>query len=211
MIIIADDTFIDRYKFHDVDYLNEPNYSKVCKLLYKIKTIDIEDIEKRLPFCEFFCNHKTLQLYDVNDHALDNDNNRIQRENLLNKVTLANIQRIEFSRGLETNIEVKKIDKDLFYSNLKAFLDFFIEKNEIEPKILFWGENFKERERMSIIQMMLIQIRMLSIDAFLTNAEIIKGLHILYPQQNAKEIIERWRKIQLTKSDIITEINNQIH
>lgn len=210
MVIIIDDTFIDRHKFHDIDYLIDERYQEICKIFSIVKTTDISQILKILPNCSIFCNHKTLQLFNNGGLPLRIEDNTKYRETLLNKVEQASIQRIEFSRGLETNYETKKIDKDLFYTNLKPFLDCQIENNILEPKILFWGKDFQEKERLTIIQNMLIQIRMENISDFHNNSAIKMGLIVLYPQKDLTKIIERWIESQLSKNDIIQEINKTI-
>jgi len=210
MIIIVDDTFKDRHKFHNVEYLKNKKYRQVCTVHSFIKTIDLVSLIEKLKDCKLFCNHKTLQLYDSNNKVLNLEDNTKYRENILNKVTLENIPRIEFSRGLETDIAVNKIDKDLFYSNLKAFLDYYIDNKIIETKILFWGNDFEERERLSVIQNMLMQIRMVKIEDFNNNTIIEAGIEILYPQNTFEEIINKWKSKHFSKNDIINEINNHI-
>ncbi len=210
MIIIVDDTFIDRNKFHNIEYLKDDKYEKVCIVHSIIKTTDLAGLIKELNKCKLFCNHKTLQLYDTNNKALNLKDNTKYRENILNRVITENIPRIEFSRGLDTKIEVDKIDKDLFYSNLKAFLDYYIDNNVIETKILFWGRDFKEREKLSKIQNMFMQIRIISIEEFHENIIIKEGLQILYPLHAIEETINSWKSNQLSKNDIIREINKLI-
>ena len=210
MIFIIDDTFIDRHKYQDVDYLKEAIYSNICTVYTIVKTIDLASLVKQLSNCQFFCNHKTLQLYNIEMKALTVDDNTKSRESLLNIVTQLNIPRVEFSRGLETNFEAKKIDKDLFYANLRAFLNYYIENNKIESKILFWGAEFEERERLTIIQKMLMQIRTTSIEDFSNDKIILKGLKAIFPNQSSLSIIEMWKNNQFSKNDIIREINNQI-
>ncbi|MBK7095609.1 MAG: hypothetical protein IPH57_11355 [Saprospiraceae bacterium] len=174
MVIIIDDTFIDRHKFHDIEYLKEARYQAICKVFSIVKTTEISQIIRLLPDCNVFCNHKTLQLYNNSGLPLNIEDNTKYRESLLNHIGQSSIQRIEFSRGLETNYETKKIDKDLFYTNLKPFLDYQIENNIFEPKIIFWGNNFQEKERLTIIQNMLLQIRMVNIQEFQNNSAIKK-------------------------------------
>lgn len=210
MVIIIDDTFIDRHKFHDIEYLKEEQYQAICKVFSIVKTTEISQILKLLPDCSVFCNHKTLQLYNNAGLPLNIEDNTKYRESLLNNIKQSSIQRIEFSRGLETNYETKKIDKDLFYTNLKPFLDYQIEINILETKILFWGNNFQEKERLTIIQNLLIQIRMVSIHEFKNNSAIIKGLSVLYSQQDITKTIERWVNSQLSKNEIIQEINKNL-
>jgi hypothetical protein len=210
MIIIVDDTFVNRYKYHDVDYLKLEKYFNVCKVFDIVKTKDISEILKLLPECRVFCNHKTLQLYNNTEKALSVENNTEYRESLLNRVDVLSIPRIEFSRGLETNMVANKIDKDLFYTNLRCFLDFYIENRVAEVKVLFWGENFEERARMTAIQNMLIQIRMNEMSDYKSNPVIENGIKLLYPGEDYNFIIEKWLVVGLSKNDIIFEINKKI-
>jgi hypothetical protein len=210
MIIILDDTFIDRHKYHDVSYLNENKYGNICKVYTIVKTIDLASLVNQLSGCQLFCNHKTLQLFNTEGKALNIEDNSKNRETLINKVTQLNIPRIEFSRGLETNYEAKKIDKDLFYSHLKSLLDYFINNNSIEPKILFWGNSFKEKEKLAFIQKMMIEIRITELQDFNSNYVIKDGLDILYPQLSNDQVIDRWVTKQFNKNEIVQEINNQI-
>jgi hypothetical protein len=210
MVIIIDDTFIDRHKFHDIEYLKEERYQAICKVFSIVKTTEISQIIRLLPDCKIFCNHKTLQLYNNSGLPLNIEDNTKYRESLLNNIGHSSIQRIEFSRGLETNYETKKIDKDLFYTNLKPFLDYHLENNIFESKIIFWGNNFQEKERLTIIQNMLLQIRMVNIQEFQHNSAIKIGLSVLYPKQDITKTIERWINSQLSKNEIIQEINKNI-
>jgi hypothetical protein len=210
MIIIVDDTFIDRHKYHDVSYLNETKYANICTVYTLVKTIDLASLVKQLSGCQLFCNHKTLQLFNAESKALNIEDNSKNREALINKVIQLNLPRVEFSRGLETNYEAKKIDKDLFYSNLKSLLDYFIIYNTIEPKILFWGDSFKEKEKLLFIQRMMIEIRITSIENFKTNPVIKEVLNILYPQLTNEQVIDGWVTKQFNKNEIVREINNQI-
>lgn len=210
MIIIVDDTFIDRHKYHDISYLKDTKYSNICTVYSMVKTIDLASLVKTLSGCQFFCNHKTLQLYNTEGKALNIEDNSKNRETLINKVTQLNIPRVEFSRGLETNYEAQKIDKDLFYSNLKSLLDYFINNNTIEPKILFWGDSFKEKEKLFLIQKMMIEIRITSFENFKTNPVIKEVLNILYPHLTNEQVIDGWVTKQFNKNEIVREINNQI-
>ena len=210
MVIIVDDTFVDRYKSHDIDFLREEKYQKVCKIYSIVKTVEISQMIKNLTDCDIFCNHKTLQLFDNVGEPLNAEDNAKYREALLIKVEQERIHRIEFSGGLETIFENNKIDKHLFYNNLKAFLDYYIRNNQIEHKILFWGTKFIEIERLTSIQKMFMQIRTTRIEDFLNNRIIQYGIQIIYPTYSPDKIIEGWINNNKTKNDIIKEINNQI-
>lgn len=210
MVIIIDDTFIDRHKYHDVEYLKEEQYQEICKVFSIIKTTEISHIIKLLPECRVFCNHKTLQLYNNAGSPLNIEDNTKIRESLLNAVEKESIQRIEFSGGIETNYETKKINKDLFYTNLKSFLDYKLTRNVFEVKILFYGYNFEEKERLTKIQNMILAIRMNDSIEFKNNSDIQVGLSVLYPNQDNTITIERWIDSKLSKNEIIQEINKSI-
>lgn len=210
MIIIVDDTFIDRHKFNDVSYLEEPKYTDVCSVHSIIKTTDLSSLMNSLSNCQFFCNHKTLQLYTPQGVPLNIGDNSKYRESLINEVSRLKIKRVEFSRQLETNYDANKIDKDLFYNNLKPFLDYFIDTNIIESKIIFFGESFREKERMLLIQKMMMQIRIANLEDYKNNLVIKQGLGVLYPQESIEKIIDGWINRKLSKNEIVLDINNQI-
>ena len=111
---------------------------------------------------------------------------------------------------METKIEVKQINKDLFYDNLKAFLDYYLEYDILESKILFYGKDFEANEKMSIIQNTLIAIRMTAIDQFKNNSEITKGLKLIYEKGQIESIVEQWEISKISKNEIINQINLQI-
>jgi len=71
MIIIFDDTFIDRHKYHDVSYLNENKYANICKVYTIVKTIDLASLVNQLSGCQLFCNHKTLQLFNAEGNLVE--------------------------------------------------------------------------------------------------------------------------------------------
>ncbi|MEA1981204.1 MAG: hypothetical protein U9N54_09550 [candidate division Zixibacteria bacterium] len=210
MIIIIDDTFDKRHLYNDIGFLEIKQYKDICKIYHKITNFDLNKLIDEVKQCNLFCIHKTLQIYNINKTPLNDKDNTEIKKSLISKVLSLNIPKIEFSRDLNTNFDAKTIDKYVFYSNLKLFLDYFIENNNIELKILFWGQNFKEKEMLSIIQNMLMQIRMTDIKYFHNNNIIEKGVEILYPQNTFKETINEWKSSQLSKNEIIKEINNHI-
>lgn len=211
MIVILDDTFIERHKFHDIEYLNTDKYIHVCTIVTRLKTTEINKLLKNHLQIEFFGYHKSLQLYNNEDIPLKVEENTKFREVLLNNVSKENIDKVEFSRGLETIYDSNKIDKDLFYTNLKAFLDYFIEYNRIEPKVLFWGVNFQKLERIAAIQKALIQMRLTHLENFINNPSITKGLDLIYGENRSKVILSEWLKNNRSKNDIVKIINEKIY
>ena len=209
MIIILDDTFTERHKFHEVDYLQQTPYAEVCTIHTKIKTTDLGSLVKTLGQYSLFCYHKTLQLSDAQGKPLNNENNLRNRDNLVKKVQDLKIPIIEFSRGLETRFENKQINKDLFYTHLQVLLDYFINHQQIELKTLFWGADFENEEKMTQIKDLMTQVRLESLETLQENNTILQSIALIY-KKDAIEIIEAWKTKQFSKSDIIKEINQQI-
>jgi hypothetical protein len=210
MILILDDSFTDRKKYQDLTYLEDVKYKDIFDIYEIIKPTDIIQIVSKISASKLVCNHKTLQLFDNGNNALNDKMNLELRENLLTKISKLGIPRIEFSRGLETNYESNKIDKELFYHNLRHLLDHFIEKGEIELKILFWGKNYKIAERLGLVQKMLTEIRNTNIVDFVNNETIILGIHAVYYVDNPESIISYWKEKGFSKNNIIDEINNYL-
>lgn len=188
MIIIVDDTSNSKF-----DFLNENKYVQRCTLF---KIVNLKELEEKINDCELFCIHRSID-------------NRVEAINLF-KVNKKNIPIIVFTDGQDTNIETNTIRKNLFYSNLKNFLDYYLENQIVETKILYFGVNYKVRDKFTKIQNMFVEIRMNSEDSFINNSSIKEGLSLLYPGISTEEIIESWLKLQLSQSAIIKEINNQI-
>ncbi|HAS43557.1 MAG TPA: hypothetical protein DCS93_23965 [Microscillaceae bacterium] len=209
MIIILDDTFIERHKFNEVDYLQQTPYVEICTIHTEIKTTDLGSLVKTLSQYSLFCYHKTLQLLDAQGKSLNNENNLRSRENLVKKVQDLNIPMIEFSRGLETRFENKQINKDLFYTHLRVLLDYFMNHQQIELKTLFWGADFENVEKMTQVKYLMTQVRLTSLDSLSENESILQGIALIY-DKDATEIVEAWKTKQFSTNDIINEINQQI-
>ncbi len=208
MIIILDDTFKDRHKYNDVEFLKNEKYAQICEVRSIVKTTDLKILVSQLHNCQLLCNHRSLQFYNINNEPLNEKDNVKNFDSLISKIKENNIQRIEFSRGLESNIEISKIDKNLFYSNLNAFLDYYITNNVIELKILYFGEDFLNDERFTKIQKMMALIQMKNIKTldYYEIPEIKKGLEILYPG-SIELTIKNWELRNMSKKDIINIIN----
>jgi hypothetical protein len=208
MIIILDDSLSDRKKYQNLSYLEDEKYAGIFKIYEIIKPIHVNKIIVEISNSKLVCNHKTLQLFDNNNSALNDTMNLNIRENFLTRVFSMGIPRVEFSRGIESNFEYKKIDKELFYSNLKFLLDYYLENNDIELRILFWGANYKTAERLNFVQKMLWEIRNLNIENFENSEIIIRGLSLIYNTDNPTQIISKWIGKGFSKNNIIDEINN---
>lgn len=210
MLIILDDTFVDRHKHHNTDYLWSEKYKNVCKIYSELKTQNINQLLNENQNIRFLGTHKSLQLFNVNGKPLNIEDNSNFREVLLRKLLEKNPLQIEFSGGLETNFDSKKIDKELFYSNLKSFLDYYINNNKIELRILFWGEEFEKIEKMLLLQKMMIQMRIVAISDFKNNSVIKRGVDMVYGKNKSKDIINGWIERNFSANEILVKINNKI-
>jgi hypothetical protein len=209
MVLILDDTFNERSKYNDVEYLKEVEYINICHVYCRIPIDQISLIEKELSFCKVFCFHKSLQFFDNDLNPLKNEINLERRETLINLVSKQQIPKVEFSLGeTETQIKNKKINKKIFYDNLRPFLDNYIEKKMPELKILFYGENYEKVFFDDLCTKTKSMIRHFSdINEFPKNQEIIKNLKIIFNFSDS-DLIE-WFKQNNSIENVIRFINKQ--
>lgn len=211
MIIIADDTFSERHKFNDVTFLQKEKYQKICQLETELKVQDVERLLSKAKEIELFCCHYTLQLFDNEGNALNSEENDRERSQLITKLNQAGVAVLFFSGSLMvSSFESKRVDKNLFYANLNAFLDYYLHKRELETRIIFYGPSFQTIERNTAIQELFRAIRKNSLSQFKNNQNILKGLKYLFEVHEIDQKIEGWQTGQLTKKQIIQEINSKI-
>jgi hypothetical protein len=132
------------------------------------------------------------------------------KENFIRRIDLLKIERIEFGRDLHTNFSAKTIDKNLFYTNLKSFLDFYISNNVLDLKFLYYGENYEEIEMMTLIDKVIDEIRSIDVSEFRHNQLIHDGLKSLFSSENPIDIIENWNKKGFSKKEIIHILNENL-
>jgi hypothetical protein len=111
---------------------------------------------------------------------------------------------------MHSNFKAKTLDKDVFYSNLKSFLDNYMDTKKMELKILFYGENYAELEYLSAINRMMDEINFSNSIDFKNNELILTGIRLVFPDREPLDIVEEWMNKGLSKKEIITIINNQI-
>lgn len=210
MILILDDTEKLRERF-EIEFLYEKEYKQACQLIDKKPYIrDIMQLAQNLTNFEIVCHHRSLRIQkEEGNNSSDEDISKM-KENFIRTIDERKIEKIEFGRDMHTNIITKTIDKNLFYANLKSFIDFYILNKTIELKILFYGENYKEIEKMTLIDKVIDEIRSTDINEFKNNQLIHDGLRSLFPIENPIDIIENWNKKELSKKDIIHIINENL-
>lgn len=210
MILILDDTEKLRERF-EIEFLNEKEYKQACQLIDKKPySRDIMQLAQNLTSFKVVCHHRSLRIQKEEGNNSSDDDISKMKENFIRTVDERKIERIEFGRDMNTNISAKTIDKNLFYANLKYFIDFYILNNTLELKILYYGENYKEIETMTLIDKVIDKIRSLDISEFKNNKLIIDGLRSLFPDEKPIYIIENWQKKELSKKEIICILNENL-
>ncbi len=210
MILILDDTEYLRKRF-DIEFLFDDKYKQVCQLIDKKPySREIMQLAQNLTNFIMVCHHRSIKiLKEEGNNSSDEDISKM-KENFIRKIDATKIARIEFGRDMHTNFSAKTIDKNLFYANLKYFIDFYILNNMLELKILYYGENYKEIEKMTLIDKVIDEIRSLDISKFKDNRLILDGLKSLFPSTNPFDIIENWRKKEFSKKEIIHIFNENL-
>ncbi|HLO55537.1 MAG TPA: hypothetical protein VK169_14685 [Saprospiraceae bacterium] len=207
MIVVLDDTFEVRHKFSDVSYLEEEKYQSVAKIIEKPTKKDFRELIGNCHSIQLLCNHRSLKLFNDNLDIIDGKEAII---NLFNQIQTNNLTRLEFGRDMHSNLKAKTLDKDIFYSNLKPFLDHLIDNGQIEIKILFYGIQYQELEFLSAVNQMMDEINFTALEEYKNNTMILHGLELLYPEKEPLEILNEWKKKELTKKEILSIINNKI-
>lgn len=207
MIIILDDTFDQRQKYHDVSYFSEEKYKDICTVHEYPTLLVFKNVIQELDNIQLICNHRSLRLFNREKNVIDG---KEAIKNLFNQIDTKSILRLEFGRDMHSNFDAKTLDKDLFYTNLKPFLDNYLATKEIELKILFYGINYKELERMTQIDLFLNKINLVEIKDFKNNKVILNGVKLVFPNEDPNYIINNWIDRNLSKKQIRDLINTQI-
>ncbi len=210
MILILDDTEKLRERF-DIKFLYEKEYKQACELIDKKPySRDIMQLAQNLNSFKIVCHHRSLRIQkEEGNNSSDEDISKM-KGNFIRTIDERKIERIEFGRDMHTNFSARTIDKNLFYANLKSFIDFYISNNVLELKILYYGENYKEIEMMTLIDKVIDEIRNVDIFDLKKNQLILDGLKYLFPSQNPIDIIENWNKKELCKKEIIHILNENL-
>jgi len=207
MIVVLDDTFSARHKFSDVSYLKDEKYHLVVKILENPTKKDFRELVSEGHKVQLLCNHRSLRLFNDKLEVIDGKEAIL---NFFNYLQAEKMQRIEFGRDMHSNLKAKTLDKDVFYTNLKPFLDNFIDYGKIEIKILFFGSHYQELEFLSAINQMMDEINIMDIDEIQNNSLILHGLELLYTEKSPLQIINKWKEKGLNKKEILSIINNKI-
>jgi hypothetical protein len=207
MILIFDDTFEIRYKFNDVSYLQLDIYKEKCTIYEKPTIEDFRRISSTPSLFKLLFTHRSLRLFDKDGNIV---NGAEVIENFKKTMQSNNITKIDFGRDTVTNYTAKTLEKNFFYTNLKPFLDNYIENSVIELKILFYGENYLEIEKLTFIDKVISRIDEIDIEMFYKDTIILEGIQLIFSESSVSEVINDWIKKGLNKKEIRQIINNKI-
>jgi hypothetical protein len=207
MIVILDDTFSVMQKYSDVSFLTDEKYRNVCLIFDRPTKKNFRNLVVDFKSIHLLCNHRSLKLFNENQDIIDG---KEAIQNFLLQAQSENVPRLEFGRDMHSNYKAKTLDKDVFYSNLKSFLDNYLGTKKMELKILFYGENYAELEYLSAIDRMMDEISFSNLIDFKNNELILLGIRLVFPDRDPLGILEEWTNKGLSKKEILTIINNQI-
>lgn len=205
MIYILDDTVSQRR--NELYYLQDAPYKEICALIEKptmklIKDKVLQDFSKEGN--HLLCIHKSLMFFNEEAEKLDNSANL--RNNLIKQIKEKEIKCIVFSGDVNNNKGLGFIKKDVFYRNLKVFLDNLI-AGDMEIDILYDGAMYKVAER----------IRMLNGIIDIVNMECppfdnpqLEELLLKYLGKDPKMLIESWINKGMSKKEIRQFINDNL-
>lgn len=207
MIIILDDTFNIRHKYNDIEFLEDTRYKNICKI-YEVPTNkDFRDILFNIKNIKLVASHRSLKLFNDKNEAIDGQK---YIESFLLQVQSHNIPSLIFGRDMHSNLEAKTLNKDIFYHNLKSFLDFYLESNKIELRSLFYGKEYEELEYLKKVNSLMNQINISDISTYKENTTIIEGVRLLFSNQDPLAVIDEWITKGFVKKEILSLINNQL-
>ena len=205
MIYILDDSVTEQRK-KVIQYLQNTPYSEVCVLIEKpTKKINREILAK---FSDnqnnLLCIHRSLKYF--NDSGAELVESETIRNNLIEKVKQMNISCMVFGRDMSRNREKLFIDKDVFYRNLKLFLDTMIAGN-MEIAILYDGAMYIYAERKRLLNEIINVINMEWSPYDKENNTLLNLMQHYFMGEEPQNIIETWKSKCLSKKEIRQFIN----
>lgn len=205
MIYILDDTISQRKG--SILYLKEEPYLDICKIIEFPTNSDNRTILETFSKDgdHMLCIHRSLMYFNDSKETLSNS--ETIRRNFISQVTKMNINSVVFGRDMNNNRELLFIDKDRFYSNLKFFLDQWIDNNE-EIDILYEGAMYKIATRKKLLDRIITIIN----DGGLqyNNTELKDCLKEYLPEEDPESLISRWVNQNMTKKYIRMFINEKL-
>ena len=206
MIYILDDSVTEQRK-KEMQYLQSAPYSEACVLIEKpTKKINREilatfsDNQNSL-----LCIHRSLKYF--NDSGAELDEYETIRNNFIEQIRQKNVSCIVFGRDMSRNREKLFIDKDVFYRNLKLFLDTMVAGGDVELDILYDGALYKIAERKRLLNEIVDVINM---ECPPYDNPLLSDLLFQYFGEDPNTVLEIWANKGFSKKEIRQYINDNL-
>lgn len=205
MIHILDDSVTEQRK-SEIRYLQNAPYSEVCMLIERpTKKINREILAS---FSDnqnnILCIHRSLKYF--NDSGAELEESDTIRNSLIEQIRQKGVTCIVFGRDMSRNREKLFIDKDVFYRNLKLFLDTMIEGN-VELDILYDGALYKIAERKRLLNEI---VDIINMECPPYDNPLLSDLLFQYFGEDPKTVLESWTNKGFSKKEIRQYINDNL-
>ena len=206
MIYILDDSVTEQRK-KEIQYLQNTPYSEVCVLIEKpTKKINREILAT---FSDdqncLLCIHRSLKYF--NDFGSELAESEAIRNNMIEQVKQMNISCMVFGRDMSRNREKLFIDKDVFYRNLKLFLDTMIAGGDVELDILYDGAFYKIAERKRLLNEI---VDIINMECPPYNNPLLLDLLFQYFGEDPDKVLELWANKGFSRKEIRQYINDNL-
>lgn len=205
MIFILDDSLTEQRKI-EIEYLKNVPYSEMCTLIERpTKKINREILDS---FSDdqngLLCIHRSVKYF--NDSEAELSESEKIKNNMIDQVRQKNVACVVFGRDMSRNREKLFIDKDVFYRNLKLFLDTML-AGEMVLDILYDGALYKKAERKRLLNK-IIDIVNMECPPF--DNPTLADLLLRYLGKDPKTVIELWTSKSWSKKEIRQFINDNL-
>jgi hypothetical protein len=208
MILIIDDTFEERKNDYPVGYFKENMYSEKISIIKSIRNVDLIELYNKFDNFECIAIHSSFKVNDPKGNLLAEQTAYFDK--ISNKITEKNKYKILFSGG-ESRFEIgeksMRLNKSQFYFNLKEFLDYYIEKNQVKLEALQLGRSWIGQELSFIysnIQNSFLKNGSETNESFLNNQELMRFISISNAFDDETQFGLYVKANKLSSSDVLT-------
>lgn len=205
MIFILDDSLTEQRKI-EIEYLKNVPYSEMCTFIEKPTKKINRDILASFSgdINDLLCIHRSIKYF--NDSGAELPESDTIRNNMIEQVRQKNVACVVFGRDMSRNREKLFIDKDVFYRNLKLFLDTML-AGEIVLDVLYDGASYKIAERKRLLNEIINNI---NFECPPYDTPSLSDLLLRYFGEDPKMIIELWTSKGYSKKEIRQYINDNL-
>jgi hypothetical protein len=182
MILIIDDTFEERKNDYPIGYFEEIMYSDKISIIKSIRNLDLTEVYNKFDDYDCIAIHSSFKINGIDGKALTDQRDYFIK--ISNKISEKNKTKILFSGG-ETRFEIgektMRLNKRQFYFNLKEFVDYYIENNQVKLEALQLGKSWIGQELsflFSNIQNSFLKNGSDTNESFLNNQDLMRFISI---------------------------------